>query len=96
MTEKDWAKLSIVAAFAMLFYWYVSRNKIAAGTAENGGTENTGNPMLDVYSADPSRFSIPQLQGTTVNVNVGNQGLAYLNEQYVPLFGFVGMAGGWR
>lgn len=95
MTEKDYVKLTIVAAAGLLVYWWMGRKKAAQQATADQPNEGV-NPILDTYANNPSAFGLHQLTPPNINVNVGNQGLAYLSNKYVPLFGFVGMAGGWQ
>lgn len=59
--------------------------------ASPSGTEFIQNPTEAAYSPNLAPQS---LSGGTINVNVANQGLQYLSNKYIPLFGFVGMAQG--
>ncbi len=67
------------------------------------GGNNT--QILAPQSAPTDQYNIPQASmwnGSTlpvsaqpaINVNIGNQGLNYLNQTVMPMFGFVGMAQG--
>ncbi len=79
----------IVGAVAFLIEKKVNPN---GGGAQIINAPNNVPPDLATYAKNPQAFYTPANQ--TVNVNVANQSMGYLNSSYIPLFGFVGMAQG--
>jgi hypothetical protein len=91
MNDKQFTKVSFIGLGLFLLWWLIQRKK-------NGGSVDVPmeGPAVDpntlVYSTDPSAFNPANLGN--VNITIANQGLAYLGSNYIPLFGFVGMAQG--
>ncbi len=93
MDDKKFDRLVVITAL-ILAVWWIMRPK-AQAASQPVPPVDTGNipaPELAAFSANPAAF-MPQSLGN-INVNVDNQGLGFLSNQYVPLFGFVGMAQG--
>jgi hypothetical protein len=92
MTDKTFSRFLFIIA-ALFLAWYLWHRKNAAVVAPDGTMIQSGSndPMLLAYAANPSRFDPPTVNGM-VNINVN--GAAGLNQNYMPLFGFVGMAQG--
>lgn len=86
-------KLAFIAG-ALLLLWWLWQRRLAQATQDDSiqAPEPAADPMTTVYASDPSRFDPGSLG--TVDINIGNQGLNYLSNEYIPLFGFVGMAQG--
>lgn len=92
MKDKDYTKLAFIA-LALLLLWWLWRRKQAAvveSTEPQAPTTMTSDPETEVFSNGPP----PIASVGTIDVNIGNQGLGYLSNEYIPLFGFVGMAQG--
>lgn len=93
MKDKDYTKIAFIA-LALFLLWWLLRRKAATQTAPDQieAPTDTPSPELATYAANPDAFAPASLG--TVDINIGNQGLGYLSNQYIPLFGFVGMAQG--
>lgn len=93
MDDKNYARFALIAGGCALLYWLYQRKMNAENALQfPQAPQIPTDPMGDVYAADPDGFN-PQSLGD-VNINIANQGLGYLTNQYIPLFGFVGMAQG--
>jgi hypothetical protein len=92
MDDKQFERFLAVVAILFVAWWLFHRR--ARGTVAPDGTPIIGvinDPELITYAANPAAFG-PQTVNGSVDINVsGNVGLA---SDYVPLFGFVGMAQG--
>ncbi len=92
MKDRDFTKLMFIA-LAILFLWWLWRRRQAATVASTQPqvpTTTANDPETIVAANGP-----PPLQSVgDLNVNIANQGLGYLSTEYIPLFGFVGMAQG--
>ena len=93
--NNDVANTVIVVGFGIIIFLFLRRrnNNIQSGNRipqTTAGTQFINDPVQSAYS--PSLA--PQLLGGNVNVDIQNQGLNYLSNKYIPLFGFVGMAQG--
>jgi len=92
VNDKEYTKLAFIALGLLLLWWLWRRRQAAqaASTQAQAPTTTTGDPEQDVFTNGPAPIgSLGDL-----NVNINNQGLGYLSNQYIPLFGFVGMAQG--
>lgn len=79
---------------ALLLLWWLLQRRAAQQAADDATVQaaTPTDPITDTYASNPDAFNPPSLG--TVNINIGNQGLSYLSNDYIPLFGFVGMAQG--
>jgi hypothetical protein len=94
MKDKEFTKFAFIALGIALLWWLWQR-RVANMPSEpetEAPTMTPNDPQLITYSQNPSAFNPPSLGN--ININIANQGLSYLSNQYVPLFGFVGMAQG--
>jgi hypothetical protein len=83
--EKEFTILMvIVAAAIILWYWWEKRQAANAVTAPAPSSDFSNWPMDQT----------PDYTPPTVNLDIGNQTPNLLSQQYMPLFGFVGMAQG--
>ncbi len=94
MSDKEFTLFAIFAAIAGFVWWIYEKHKQAAATAVPGtigGTlpENLNWPM---DSVNPQTYSPPSIGKVSMSVN--NPGFNLLSNQYIPLFGFVGMSTG--
>ena len=93
MNDKQTRYFVLTCALALLLYW-MSKPKMVAGNSTvipastDGGFIN--DPNLQAYNPGTGFQSV----SPDINISIGNQGLNYLNNNYIPLFGFVGMAQG--
>lgn len=91
MNDKNFRNLALVVGSAGLLYWLYKRRQAqlsATPVAPDPQTANT--PIDSVYSSNPNAFDPPSLGN--INITIANQGLAGLTNQYIPLFGMVGIA----
>lgn len=90
MNDKDYTKLAFIALGLLLLWWLWQRRQSAAvaATQPQAPTTTTGDPQEDTFVNGP-----PPIDSVST-INIANQGLGYLSNQYIPLFGFVGMAQG--
>lgn len=89
MNDKQDRYFYLTVILALLIYW-VSKPK----TVNNSTLVPTGNAG-DSFINNPDLASYnPDTGFQPINVNIGNQAINYLNANYIPLFGFIGMAQG--
>jgi len=89
MKDKEFTLLALVFAVAALFWWLWERSHQNPATSPAPKADFSNWPM---GSIPPSTF-MPQSLGN-VAINIANQSPNLLTNQYMPLFGFVGMAQG--
>ncbi len=93
MNDKQFTLFAVVAGVALFVWWlWEKHNQIPAQNlppSEGGPVQNLGWPM---NSVPPETYTPPTIG--KVSVNVQNPGFNMLSNQYIPLFGFVGMAQG--
>jgi hypothetical protein len=94
IVDRSVAVIGIVLTL-WLFYYGRKHDSTTGGQANNnapvyGGGGVASDPMAQDYMQSPGFAA----QSPTYNVNIANQGLGYLDNKYLPLFGFVGMATG--
>jgi hypothetical protein len=94
MNDKDYTKLAFIALGLLLLWWLWQRKQAAAvqSTLPQAPTTTTSDPEQEVFQNGPP--PIASVSNGTLDVDIANQGLGYLSNQYIPLFGFVGMAQG--
>lgn len=92
MNDKQDRYFILTVAIALLIYWFSRpKNQAVADTSASAPDGFINDPVLAGY--DPaSGFQQTPLSNPNITVDVGNQGLSYLNDNYIPLFGFVGVA----
>jgi hypothetical protein len=84
VTDRDYAKSALIIGGVIFLIWLAHHKPGEAAPPANL------DPMQSVFGSDPGAFMPPQ----DININIGNQGLNYLSNKFIPLFGFVGMAQG--
>lgn len=92
MKDKNFTKVAFILGALLLLWWLWQRRQSQATQDSTVQAPTPFDPMTSTYASDPSKFNPPSLG--TVDINIGNQGLSYLSNDYIPLFGFVGMAQG--
>lgn len=96
MNDKQYKMLALVIGIAVVAYWAMQKNgkpvSVAAAPAQSTLPIAWNSPMASAYNADPTAFA-PITPGQ-LDVTINNQSGNLLSNQYVPLFGFVGMAQG--
>ncbi len=85
------------AAIVIAIIWAWMKRKTAATTttatpAAADLPVSWDAPMTGVYDANPFAYQPPNASALTVNI--GNQMASQLSDQYMPMFGFVGIAQG--
>lgn len=86
----------IATAIAIILLWlWFRQSKLSATNVQMPNNGGTGAPSFNydpefvTYAADPGKFGPITVDGL---VNVAVSGYNGLNQNYMPLFGFVGMA----
>ena len=96
MNDKQARYFIVALAVAGFIYWSIKGNKAGSAvlieTPQTQGAAVPVDPITEFFANNPQAFTPQNLN--TVNVTIANQGLNYLNDNYIPLFGFVGMAQG--
>lgn len=93
MSDKEFSLFAIFVAIAA-FFWYIWEKHKSIPPAQLPASE--GGPVQDLnwpMSGVPAETFTPPSLGS-LTVNVPNSALNSLSNQYIPLFGFVGMAQG--
>lgn len=97
MKDKAFRNFALLMGGAAILYWLHERNVAAAAQEDQAiapTPEASDDPIDQVFASNPSAFTPQSLGDSTINVDVSNQGLGMLSNQYIPLFGFVGMTWG--
>jgi len=77
-------------------YWFLAGRK-------NAPLNPANIPLPTSTPLDPNMVNYMQqtggnppiaVSGPNMNINIANQGLGFLSNKYVPMFGFIGMAQG--
>lgn len=97
MKDNHFTLLALLAiAGSIGWYFYETQDS----TANSTGPGDSGNPlpvawdtpMGDVYAANPAAYQ--PATPASLTLNIPNQALSLLSDQYMPLFGFTGIAQG--
>jgi len=94
MSDKQFDIFALIVAIA-LFVWYYWTKHNGAQAAETPGQisgafpQNVNWPMTSVPASSYAPPTIGQ-----ISLNIKNPALSSLSNQYIPLFGMVGMAQG--
>jgi hypothetical protein len=96
---KDAVYIAATAGVIFLLWWVMRRNQPAAIPAattpsQEGFPIPYGAPMDNVYTADPTAYE--PASNADLTLNVDNPYASMLNDSYIPLFGFVGVAQGMQ
>lgn len=97
MNDKNFTRFSLAIGIGLLFWhFFGQKGTLTAPALQDAGAARQDTlpafsipPDLAAFAANPSAF-----QPSNLNVKIDNQGLNYLTNHYMPLFGFVGMAQG--
>lgn len=90
MNKEETIKIAAIIATGIIVYLLLNKHPAIASQTEQPTDGFINNPNYQSYL--PSTAFQPTSPDITVNVD--NQGLNYLNDNYIPLFGFVGIAQG--
>lgn len=96
MDDKKYRVFIFIVLVLFLMWWLLHRRNVRMQSSNNQ-TNNAGHvgtindPELLTYSADPNAFGPRTINGS---VNIEVNGYNGLNQNLMPLFGFVGMAQG--
>ncbi|MGC8541039.1 MAG: hypothetical protein ACP5QA_10470 [Phycisphaerae bacterium] len=93
MNDKQFTFFAVVVALVFLALYLWKKHTTQAVTPSMGGAFPE-NPNWPMESVSPETFSPPTIGNLSLNVQ--NPGFNLLSNQYIPLFGFVGMAQGNR
>lgn len=94
MKDNHFTFLAFVV-IALAIIWASMKKKPAVNVTPTDGAALPvawSGPMDSVYAANPNAFAPPTASALTVNI--GNQMASQLSDQYIPMFGFVGIAQG--
>lgn len=90
MNDRQFTHFIFILMALLVLWWFFHRGRSQASIADNSSPYSINDPELITYARDPSRFGPSTVDGT-ININADFRGL---NQNYLPLFGFVGMAQG--
>lgn len=83
------------AAVTLIVLWWAAHHApplAAPLPADSAFPQGWDSPMTNVYAANPGAFLPPTDE--TLTLIIQNQLPSMLSDQYIPLFGFVGIAQG--
>lgn len=96
MKDNHFALIGLLAiAGAVAWYYYdqsTNTGALAPSAAASPLPVPWDTPMDDVYAANPSAYQ--PATPASLTLNIPNQALSLLSDQYTPIFGFVGVAQG--
>lgn len=96
MKDHHFSLLALMAIAGAIGWYYLSgshaSNDAAQVAADAPLPVEWDTPMDDVYAANPSAYQ--PATPASLTLNIPNQALSLLSDQYTPLFGFVGVAQG--
>lgn len=96
MNDRTYTSLVTVVGILAGLYFFLKGNKAGNTVLISGGGNVPAiapfDPAAAMFANNPGAFT-PQAIGAQT-INIDNQGLSYLSNKYIPLFGFVGMASG--
>ncbi len=91
MDDKRFTLFAVVVAIA-LFAWYWWTRKHAQSGQPAGVVSGAFPQSLNLPTPNPQAYLPPTIG--KLEMNIQNPGLNMLSNQYIPLFGFTGMAQG--
>lgn len=97
MKDNDFSLLGLSAIVVLVWFLLASRGRGARQPTLVPSTDGAlpvgwDDPMNAVYNANPNAYQ--PATPASLTLNIANQSAALLNQNYIPLFGFVGMAQG--
>ena len=91
MNDKTFARFLFVMIALFVVWWLFLRRRAGAQNVPQAYTgTGTTDPALLTYEANPGKFG----PASTDTLNINGSGFNGINQNYMPLFGFVGMAQG--
>jgi hypothetical protein len=99
MNDKQFRNYAIITGGVIAIVWLWKNYGKQIGQqlgVTNAPSLPMDNPQLATYAANPNAYNPRVLQVAPVQdtINIQNQGFGFLDNKYIPLFGFVGMAQG--
>lgn len=106
LDRKSWEMIGWGALLVVLLivFWWIRKNRAAnsttgaAGTTGASGSNGMGEGGFPVspwyYTGGPTFYTT--LPDTNLNITPDTQLVNFLSQQYFPLFGFVGVGGGYQ
>lgn len=97
MTDQQFNILSISGIVLILWWLFRERsvNAVTVAPSESPALPvSWETPMSSAYGDDASTSPFAPATPQQLAINIANQSAAMLNQNYIPLFGFVGMAQG--
>lgn len=91
MNDKQFERFLFVIAIVFVLWFFLHKKKATPIPDNEQMPVPWNDPELATFAANPDAF-MPQTINGSVNINVS--GYNGLNQNYMPLFGFVGMAQG--
>lgn len=91
MNDKRFERFLAACAALFIVWWLVHKRAASQGGASSVSMPYNVDPIDYTYAANPGAFG-PQTVNGNIDINV--RGYNTLNQNYLPLFGFVGMAQG--
>lgn len=91
MDDRLYRDLAVAIASGLIVYFLIEHH-IKAQSQSQMPVETA--PTVPTYNAPQSDLYNPSLGLQPINITIGNQGLNYLDNKTMPMFGFVGMANG--
>lgn len=92
MNDKDYTKLAFIGLGILFLWWLYHRKQVQQVAASEPQAPVSSDPEQIAFTNAPTGYPIANVGD--INVNISNQGLQFLNNGYIPLFGFVGVAQG--
>lgn len=91
MNDKRFERFLLIVAGLFVLWWLFHRRTATSGSASSSYSPYNMDPIDYTYAANPGAFG-PETVNGSVDIEV--RGYNTLNQNYLPLFGFVGMAAG--
>ena len=91
MADKQTKYFVLTTVVAVLIYFLSRPKKVVDNIVTKAPDQYITDPVQAGYNPN-NGFANTALTDPNFNINIANQGLSYLDEKYIPLFGFVGIA----
>lgn len=84
--EKEFTILAVIVGIVLILWFWWEKRQSANAVTTPAPEQDFGNwPMTD---------NLPDYSPPQLTLDIGNQTPNLLSQQYIPLFGFIGMAQG--